>query len=394
MVKHVLRVVLGLALLADLGATAFGADTVSGAEDAVVGMAARASADSEVGSVLSDATAAADGMASDECLNEIRRACRCCPEWANYAVFDVLFLQRDNATNGQTIAVGSDVSPNPGAPILNTRSMQFATAPGVRLLYGHRGPGGVGWEMGYLGVYGMYADANVAATDQLTVPGDIGQAVPGWATADVERPTYWSGLNVVEANMFLYDCCEACDPCSHRECLRRSHCRCTDVIGGLFWAGLNEQANLNVTCCEGEPPSPYVVNTASNLFGAQIGLRRRADWCRWAFERTYKVGLAGASLYQSSGAITSPLAPGTVYREPQSDSIGGVGLLSQINLTAVYRFNRHWGLRAGYNFIWLAGVALAPDQWDFTDTATSGSQLVNGGGLFLHGANLGLERRW
>ncbi len=56
--------------------------------------------------------------------------------------------------------------------------------------------------------------------------------------------------------------------------------------------------------------------------------------------------------------------------------------------------NRHWGLRAGYNFIWLAGVALAPDQYDFSDTAASGSHLVNGGGIFLHGANLGLERRW
>ncbi len=330
----------------------------------------------------------------EPCVEEIRRACDCCPEWSNYLVFDALFLQRDNATNGEAIAVGSDISPNPGETILTTRSMQFATAPGIRLLWGQRGGDGVGWELGYLGVYGMFADAGVDDPDQIAVPGDIGQAVPGWATADVERPTYASGLNIAEANVFLYDCCNECDPCARLGCMQRSHCRCTDWIGGFFWAGLNERANLNVTCCEGEPPSPYSVNTASNLFGAQLGLRRRGDWCRWAFERTYKVGLAGASLHQSSGAITSPLAPGTRYRDPQSDTIGGVGLLSQINLTAVYRINRHWGLRAGYSFSWVAGVALSPDQWDFTDTADSGSQLVNGGSLFLHGANLGLERRW
>jgi hypothetical protein len=339
-------------------------------------------------------TAPAEEVVSEQHLAEIRQACRCCPEWANYLVFDTLFLQRDNATTDRPIAVGSDVSPNPGVPILTTQSMQFATAPGVRLFYGHRGPDGVGWEVGYLGVYGMFADANVASADQLAVPGDLGQAVPGWATANVERPTYTSSLNIVETNLFLYDCCETCDPCSSYECLRSSRCRCTDLIGGFFWAGLNEQANLNVTCCEGESPTAYTVNTASNMFGAQVGLRRRADWCRWAFERTYKVGLAGTSLYQSGSAITSSLNPGAIYRDPQSDAIGGVGLLSQINLTAVYRINRQWGLRAGYNFIWLAGVALAPDQWDFTDTTTSGSQLVNGGGLFLHGANLGLERRW
>ena len=338
-----------------------------------------------------------EGLVSIEdeaALQAVRECCTNCPEWPRYFVFDVLFLQRDNATNGQPIAIGSNGSPNPGAPILTTQSMQFATAPGLRLLYGERRPDGVGWEIGYLGVYGMYADAGVANPDQLAVPGDLGSAVPGWSTADIERPTYWSSLNIVETNMFLYECCDDCDPCAYLACKRKPHCRCTDLIGGFFWAGLNEQANLNVTCCPGEPSTAYSVNTASNLFGAQIGLRRRADWCRWAFERTYKVGLAGASLYQSAGPITSPLAPGTLFREPQSDTIGGVGLLSQINLTAVYRMNRHWGLRAGYNFIWLAGVALAPDQWDFSDTAASGSHLVNGGGIFLHGANLGLERRW
>jgi hypothetical protein len=333
-------------------------------------------------------------MSDEECLTAIRQTCRCCPEWPDYFVFDVLFLQRDNATSGDPIALGSLQSPNPGAPILNTRSMQFATAPGVRLFYGRRGGDGLGWEIGYLGVYGMYADADAAGRNQLAVPGDLGQTVPGWATADLERPTYASGLNIVEVNGFLYECCEQCDPCATTECGRRRHCRCTDLIGGFFWAGLDEQANLNVTCCEGDPPSPYDVNTSSNLFGGQIGLRRRGDWCRWAFERTYKVGLAGASLYQSAGAITSTLSPGSIYRDPQSAWASGVGLLSQINLTAVYRINSHWGLRAGYNFIWLAGVALAPDQWDFTDTASSGSRLVGGGGVFLHGANLGLERRW
>jgi len=156
----------------------------------------------------------------------------------------VLFLQRDNATNGQSIAVGSDVSAAPGVLILTTRSMQAATVPGVRLLDGHRGPDGVGWELGYLGVYGMYGEADVAAINQLAVPGDLGHAVPGWATANVERPTYASSLNIVEANMFLCECCEVCDPDAVLACARRSRSRCTDPIGGFFWAGLNEQTNL------------------------------------------------------------------------------------------------------------------------------------------------------
>jgi hypothetical protein len=48
----------------------------------------------------------------------------------------------------------------------------------------------------------------------------------------------------------------------------------------------------------------------------------------------------------------------------------------------------------GYNLIWLSGVALAPNQFDFGAETTSGSDLHGGAGLFLHGASLGLEARW
>ena len=57
--------------------------------------------------------------------------CDCCPDWQRYAIFDVLFLQRDNATNGAVIAlqdVGGQLQ-----PLFTTQSLQAATAPGVRL---------------------------------------------------------------------------------------------------------------------------------------------------------------------------------------------------------------------------------------------------------------------
>ena len=82
------------------------------------------------------------------------------------------------------------------------------------------------------------------------------------------------------------------------------------------------------------------------------------------------------------------------FRDPTTAYAGSVGLLSMLNLSAIYRLTDHWGLRAGYNLIWLDGLALAPNQWDFTNTADSGTSLVGGGCLFLNGANLGLERRW
>lgn len=332
-------------------------------------------------------------LAGDEAvMQEIRRSCSCCPQWPNYFVFDALLLQRNNATNGQPIALSSDPA-NPST-LLTTRDLQFPVAAGTRLLYGHRGSSGIGWEIGYLGVYGMNASNGVDGVNQEAVPGDIGQAVPGWATADVIGATYLSTLNIAEANVFLFNCCNTCDRDAVLDCRRQRHCRCTDFLAGFFWAGLDESASLDVTCCEGDPPSPYAVRSTSNLFGAQLGMRRRVDWCRWALEGTAKAGLAGTSVDQSSGPIRSTLTGDFNWREPTQASRNGVGFLSTLNATAIYRISSHWGLRAGYNLIWLGGVALAPDQWDFTDTLASGTGINHGGGLFLHGVNLGLERRW
>lgn len=351
---------------------------------------ARAQEDSGVVPLPSDIMAATPAPEPPAALTAALGTCgACCPQWPDYFVFDALFLQRSNAAVNRPLAVGSDASPDPGATLLNTQDLQFPVAPGVRLLYGRRIDESYGWEVGYLGVYGMWANAGVQGVNQEAVPGAIADAVPGWLTADSIGATYASSLNIAEANVF-HSCC--CQGCGANGC--GPFCCCTDLLCGVFWAGLEEASSLNVTCCVGDPPSPYRVQSSSNLIGAQLGVRRRRDWDRWALEGTAKAGLAGGILAQSSGSITSTLAPGEIFREPTSASAGTVGLLSMLNLTAIYRITDHWGLRAGYNLIWLQGVALAPDQWDFSDNADSGTSLAGGGGLFLHGANLGVERRW
>ena len=72
----------------------------------------------------------------------------------------------------------------------------------------------------------------------------------------------------------------------------------------------------------------------------------------------------------------------------------GVGFIGNLNATLVYRLTETWGLRAGYNLIWLTNATLAPTQWDFATAAGAGTGINDNGGLFLHGANLGLEARW
>jgi hypothetical protein len=88
------------------------------------------------------------------------------------------------------------------------------------------------------------------------------------------------------------------------------------------------------------------------------------------------------------------LAGGLPYRSQISTRDVGVGFIGDMNYSLVRRLNDNWSLRAGYNLIWISGVALAPNQFDFTNTTTSGTTLANTGNVFLHGANLGFEAQW
>ena len=325
----------------------------------------------------------------------------CCPDWCLYGIVDFLFLQRDNATSGAVITeenIGGLPVPVQ-VPVFTTRSMQPATAPGVRLFYGELGPDCIGWEVGYLGVYGMFGAVDRSSlTDSLVIPGDLGGNTPGWTSADEVRPTYASSLNTVEANIFTYRCCPECSSDSFlwSHLGNKPVCHCSNWLFGFRWAGLEEQADLNVLCCRvtNDVFTSYSVRTSSQMLGPQVGFRGRRQWKNWAVEGWAKAMLAGTLLSSNADPISSSLAPTTIIRPARRVTDAGVGFLGDLNYTVSRRLSDTWWLRLGYNMIWLSGVALAPDQWDFTNTATSGTTLVGGGGVFLHGANLGLEARW
>ena len=107
-----------------------------------------------------------------------------------------------------------------------------------------------------------------------------------------------------------------------------------------------------------------------------------------------KVGIAGTSLYQSQsmtdGFSSSPLRP------PRSGDTVGMGMIAEMNWSAIYRITDVWGFRVGYNLVSLTGLALAPDQWDFSSSraAAAGTAVQGTGSLFLSGGSLGLEARW
>lgn len=304
------------------------------------------------------------------------------PLWTSYALAEALFWQRDNqaANRPLAITVGDD------ATVLETNDLQFPVAAGVRTFYGQRSPEDGGWEVGYFGLYGQTA-TNVQGAippDYLQLPDPLG----GNLTEDGEFVTakYSSLLNSAEVNLFATDSDWITDPAGWLT---------IDWLAGFRYVGVEEDAVLATDCCRMDGQFftiPYRARTRNNMFGGQIGVRGRRAWERWAVEGWAKAALMGVAQEQ----IQDPLIDYTGFqqRPALSRSGGEVGFVGDLTMSAVYRLNQVWGIRAGYSLLWLDGLALAPDQFDFATDAGAGTRLVNSSGIFYHGANLGLEARW
>ena len=95
----------------------------------------------------------------------------------SYAVFDALFLQRNNATVDRPVVVDSTAT---SVPIIASGDLQSTIGSGARLLYGNYGENDIGWEVGYLGVYGMSAAKTAtSAGGSLEAPNQLFAAQTG-----------------------------------------------------------------------------------------------------------------------------------------------------------------------------------------------------------------------
>lgn len=320
------------------------------------------------------------------------------PEWTAYTLADALFMQRTNTVG--PLAVTSQGAANPGAPVIAAGDVRFPTSFGARVFQGWRRADCIGIEVGYLGVWGMHADAVAESPARdLALPGQLGLIDgSGFEAATAIQPTLQSSLNSAEINVFgthIHRGCRRHDPLPWRRSwdLLADTTLTSDWLLGVRWAGIDETANLAVTApASGGTTTTYRVTTSSQLVGPQIGHRRRIDWADWSVEGWAKAGLMGGSLSQAQSAVIGP-ADLVEIREPRSSARVGVGMIGDLSTTLVRRFGDHWGVRAGYTLLWFSGVAPAAEQWDFSNTTTSGSGIVPGT-VFLHGATLGLEAAW
>jgi hypothetical protein len=269
-------------------------------------------------------------------------------------------------------------------PLLVERCDGFNS--GVRALVGFQLCGCVPVEFGYFGLFDSVASLEYLPVQGVnaTLPGPLGAASNVFQDGVTVRTDYRSRIQGAEVNFPCCFCCE--DPCG-------DYARSREWFVGFRYLSLREDILISGAKPVGRliETGYYDANSRNNLYGGQFGVRLRRCWGQFSCEGTGKVGLFCNQAGQEQVVVDYP---NFLLRSPVSGNGENVAFVSALNLTGIYQINETWGLRAGYNVMWIEGVALAPDQLDFSFASTSGTGLNTAGGMFLHGVNVGLEARW
>ncbi len=318
----------------------------------------------------------------------------CCPSCNNpcsSVSFDVeaLFMSREPRFTGQPIVVDANTS----TTFLSTSDLDFHFDPGLRATVGMPLGECRAVEFTYFGLFQGSASAAVVtpnSTAFLTFPDNlVGNVFVGMDRAEVN---YSSQLNSFEVN--LPCCCGCCDECRDECGCGEVRCRSFTWFTGFRYLNLTERLNISAQriVAGAVEDGAYNIRTTNNLYGGQLGARLRRSRGRFGWEATGNAGIFGNDA-QEMQSVTD--FPNFALRPTVSRSGGEVAFVGETNISAFYRLTDTWNLRAGYTAMWIEGLALAPNQLDFNFAASpSGNILHNGGGMFLHGVNFGLEARW
>jgi hypothetical protein len=136
--------------------------------------------------------------------------------------------------------------------------------------------------------------------------------------------------------------------------------------------------------------STHSVATGNRLYGVQLGLDALLlDNDCWYVNAVGKVGIYSNSGEQvtTTAGLVGPL-PLITFTDNQTSFVGEFGI------NYGYRLTDRLTFLAGYNLLFVTGVALAPDQLAATNINTGVGALDTNGSLFYHGLNLGLEYGW
>ena len=302
------------------------------------------------------------------CPNECEKSCcdRFEPTWT--VTTDALFLHR-SATSGPTL-----LSDTVGNDLLKSSDLGFSWAAGPRLSLIRDCACGWGLELNYFGIDGWEANA---AFPTASLPGGVGSLA-----IDKAIP-----LPVTEAsfgqNSRLYN---------GEFNVRRQVNENLTLLAGFRWVELQDTYLVQGTSAILATPFSEAVRAHNHLYGFQIG----ADALLFEYMERFRIrGIAKTGIfYDAAGQSTGFSDPAGLGVLNAGDNGNHTSFLGELGVLCSYRLSKHAALRGGYQLMWIDGVALATRQIPNTDLGAGTAAIDTTGGVFYHGANVGLELAW
>ena len=285
------------------------------------------------------------------------------PTW--WLSADALFLHRTQNYNQPIVLEEGN---NSLMPVLTGDNLRFGTAAGPRFATGWTWSSGRTAELVYFGLNDWSSTARVTGNNNLSIPGDLGLATFDFFAADAMEVRYGSRIQNVEANLW--------NPNAGWDWLVGF--RHFSVIEDFKISSFDADTYL----------SDYQIQTNNQLYGGQLGLRRRWTWDCFSFAPEAKFGLLGNANNQHT--LIRDLENSKALRDVQVYS-SILSSLSELRLVGDANLTKNLKLTFGYSLLWVTGVAQAPYQLDYTYSSNSSHFVDDNHSIFFQGANVGLN---
>lgn len=284
--------------------------------------------------------------------------CGFCPDASRYLVADFLYWTRESsAMIGTNFGGVGDYDYEPGWRITAGRRHDVVSAN----------------EISYLGMLPLESN-----TVQNSLAGDIdAQFLPGGGFGAAQLDAFFDAEQTNQSLITQLHSLQF-NRVRHSWDVARSHY-------GFRYIYLED--DYRYTSQSGADTGAFTVGAVNHLFGPEVGLDllydvgRRVSWS----------GFGKLGGYAAINTVDTTLVHNGTRFLANRDGGGNFAASLDLGLNAHLHVTQNSRLRAGYNAMWLWGVASATENYPAVLTPTTGLNVDDSDSVFFHGLNFGIE---
>jgi len=311
---------------------------------------------------------------------------RCAPRWADVVVDATFFMYEPG--NNTTVLTSQGSANN---PVFDTDNYDFTNQGGVRMSLNRTFMPGSYLEFSYLGIGNWASSQSVLGNGDLFSPFSgfgVDPAGVGYAETDQGSLQIFSTSNRFD---------------SFELNMRRFFTSANCWWQSSWWVGMryvrvDDDAVYNTQGITGD--LAYTVDADNDMFGAQFGMDSALRLTtRWTLSIFGEVGVYGNRATQDSTIAINNAA--IVLEETASSR--RASMVVEGGFLSTFKIVPRGTLRAGYQVVYIDGIALGSDSFNFQTggatplgTALAGRQafINDNGNAVYHGPTVGFEYTW